>query len=384
MTTHHGLPTADELKRLSARTDNAITIYVPTSPNPRERSVSQVAVKSAFDDAIRRLKQEGSKHALIEQLRAQWQAVDQDAGLWGKLSSSLAIFLAPEVNEVFVLPNQLEPQHQLADYFDLGQLLRSVTFPHEAYAVTLSAKNWSLWHATAEERIAQVELEGDYPTDAAEATHRESIQGRGMNRKLVGDEGKKALLDQYAYRVAEFVGKELTRKGVGRDVPLFVFAADPLLTQFSEHVDRDVIQVAGAADALQADQLDEQVRHGLDQHYARQANAELDRIANMVSAGLVATDLAEISQAATRGLVDTMLFDFTVDIYGRIDETSGDLQRLDAEVTFDNGAPAYDLLSQLALMVLNQGGRVIAVRNSEVSNTVWNSVAVASLRGAIS
>ena len=99
---------------------------------------------------------------------------------------------------------------------------------------------------------------------------------------------------------------------------------------------------------------------------------------------LVATDLAEISQAATRGLVDTMLFDFTVDIYGRIDETSGDLQRLDAEVTFDNGAPAYDLLSQLALMVLNQGGRVIAVRNSEVSNTVWNSVAVASLRGAIS
>lgn len=384
MTTHHGLPTADELKRLSARTENAITIYVPTSPNPRERSVSQVAVKSAFDEAIRRLKQEGSKHALIEQLRAQWQSVDQDSALWGKLSSSLAIFLAPEVNEVFVLPNRLEPQHQLADYFDLGQLLRSVTFPHEAYALTLSAKNWTLWHATAHERIAPLDLQGDYPADAADATHRESIQGRGMNRKLVGDEGKKTLLDQYAHRVAEAVTAELKKRGVARSTPFFLFAADPLLTLYVEHVDRDVIKVAGAADAQQADQLDEQVRQGLDRHYAEQANAHLDRIANAVSSGLVATDIAEISRAATRGLVDTMLFNFTVDIYGRIDQVSGDVQRAaDGAQSFGNGTPAYDLLSQLALQVMNQGGRVIAVRDSEVSHDLWNSVAVARLRGGI-
>lgn len=384
MTTHHGLPTADDLQLLSGRTENAITIYVPTSPNPRERSVSQVAVKSAFDEAIRRLKQEGSKHALIEALRAQWQAVDQDAALWGKLSSSLAIFLAPEVNEVFVLPNRLEPQHQLSDHFDLGQLLRSVTFPHEAYALTISSSNWTLWHATAHGRIAPVELEGDYPTDAADATNRDSIQGRGMNRKLVGDEGKKTLLDQYARRVAEAVTAELTKRTISRSTPVFVFGAEPLLSQFAEHFDRDVIKVQGAADAIQSDQLDEQVRHGLDRHYAEQANDQLTRIANALSSGLVATDLAEIARAANRGLVDTMLFNFTVDIYGRIDEVTGELQRAaDGEQSFGNGTPAYDLLSQLALMVLNQGGRVLAIRDSEVSHELWNSVAVANLRAGI-
>jgi len=384
MTTHHELPTSDDLELLSARTEHAITIYLPTSPNPQERSVARTALKSAFDDAVRRVKEDGAKHGLLESLRAQWQAVDQDQDLWGTLSSSLAIFLAPDVNEVFVLPNNLEAQSQLSDHFDLGQLLRSVTFPHEAYALTLSANSWGLWHATAHARIAPLELEGDYPTDAADATNRETIRGRDKNRSLVGDEGKKALLDKYAHRVAEAVTTELNRRKVGAGTPFFVFAVEPLLSQFTERFDRAVIQVPGAAERLAADQIDDQVRRGLDGHFAEQVNARLSRIADTVSSGLVATDLVDISKAAARGLVDTLLFNFTLDVYGRIDDVSGALERVaEGERTLPDGSPAYDLLSQIAVRVLRQGGTVFAVRDDEVSHLLWNSVAVAHLRGTL-
>lgn len=384
MTTHHQLPSTADLDRLSARTEHAVTIYVPTSPNPRERGVSQTAVKSAFDDAVRRLRQDGASHALVETLRAQWQAVDRDTDLWGSLSSSLALFLAPEVNEVFVLPNSLEPQSQLADHFDLGQLLRSVTFPHEAYALTLSANSWGLWHATAKARIAPLEIAGDHPSDAAAATNRESIRSRDKNRGLVGDEGKKTLLDAYAHRVAEAVTTELNRRSVAADTPFFVFGADPLLSQFTERFDRAVIQVKGAAERLTADHLDEQVRHRLDEVYAERANDRLHAVADTVSGGLVATDLGDIARAATQGMVHTLLFNFTVDIYGRIDEVSGAVERVaEGERTLPDGAPAYDLLSQIAVLVLRQGGDVLALRDDEVSHPIWNSVAVAQLRGTL-
>lgn len=263
MTTHHELPTSADLELLGAQTEHAITIYVPTSPSPQGRGVAQTAVKSAFDDAVRRLKQEDASHGLIETLRGQWQSVDQDSDLWGTLSASLAIFLSPEVNEVFVLPNNLEAQTQLSDHFDLGQLLRSVTYPHEAYALTLSANGWGLWHATAEARTAPLELEGDYPTDAADATNRESIRGRDKNRALVGDEGKKTLLDAYVHRVAEAVTTELNRRGVNAATPFFVFGADTLLNLFTDHFDRPAIQVHGAAERLTAHEIDDRVRERL-------------------------------------------------------------------------------------------------------------------------
>lgn len=384
MSIHHDLPSAEDLKLLSARTEHAVTIYVPTSPSPQERSLSQTAVKSAFDDAVRRLKQDGASHGLVERLRSQWRSVDQDSELWGRLSSSLAIFLAPEVNEVFVLPNQLEPQSQLADHFDLGQLLRSVTFPHEAYAVTISANGWRLWHATALARIAPLGLGEDVPVDAADATHRESIQGRGKNRALVGDEGKKVLLEAYAHRVAEAVSAELNRRDVHPDVPFFVFGVEPLLTQFSERLGREVTQVQGAPDRIGEHQIDGLVRRGLDEHHARQANARLGRIADAVSSGLVATALADIAKAATRGLVDTLIFNFTVDIYGRLDEVSGEVEQAEEDTrTLADGEPAVDLLSQVAVLVLRNGGTVIAVRDHEVAHQIWNSVAVARLRGPL-
>lgn len=385
MTTHHHLPSSEDLEHLSARTEYAVTIYLPTAPSPQERSASQTAVKSAVDEALRQLKQDGAPAGVGEQLRSQWRSVDRDTELWGSLSSSLAIFLAPEVNEVFVLPNRLEPQSQVADHFDLGQLLRSVTFPHEAYALTLSANGWDLWRATAEARVTPLELSGDYPNDAAEATHRDSIRSRDKNRSLVGDEGKKALLDAYAHRVAEAVTTELNQRRVAADTPFFLCGAEPLLSLFTERFGRDVIQVPGAAERLTADQLDEQVRHRLDGLYAERANERLDAIADTVSSGLVATDLGDIARAASHGMVDTLLFDFTVDIYGRIDPDSGAVERVgEGERTLPDGTPAYDLLSQIAVLVLRQGGTVLALRDEEVSHLIWNSVAVAQLRGPLS
>ena len=384
MTVHHEIPTAEDLHRLGAKTENAVSIYIPTTPIPTARRENQLALKTVVDGVTRKLKQHNVDRAVVEGLREQWRQVDQDPDLWAKLSASLAVFLTPTANESYVLPNRLVTSYQVGNAFDIGQLLRSVTYPHEAYAVTVSANEWALWHATAESRAARVTLQGDYPTDAADANNKTSIRGRQHKRRLVGDEGRKVMLDRYALRLADAVKSEFNKRGVGSDVPLFVFATEPLLSMFASQFGAEVIKVAGASDALKPEGIDRSIRDGLDEFYAHQVNLELDGIANETSAGLVAGNVSDIARAAASGMVATLLFNFTADEYGSIDESSGVIRRApEGSRTFPDGTPAINLLSEIAVLVLAHRGRVLAIRGDEASSPAWNHVAVAHLRHAL-
>ncbi|WP_288336622.1 hypothetical protein [uncultured Gordonia sp.] len=365
------LPTLDDLKELGAPRENAITIYAETSPAPDARETSYLNAKSAFDQGIRTLREIGIRHAVEESLRAQWEKVRSDE-VWGRLSRSVAIFLTPDQVEMFALPNRLENQSQVGSYFDLGQIVRAVTASQSAFGLTLSANGWNLWEATATTVATELELSGEHAVDAADATNRATIRDRGHVRRLVGDEGKKVLLEQYAKRVAEAVKAELAPRDPHGERPLFLFAADPLLDLYRNvESTRRVVAVPGAPDELHADRIDAAIRAEMPTLNAERNNAVLDRIADGVSSGLVATDLADISRAATSGAVSTLLYDFTVDVLGSIDTRTG-------EVTVDD--TGHDVLSDIVVTVLDHGGEVIPVRDNEISNSLWNGTAVAGLR----
>ncbi|MGC4932117.1 hypothetical protein ACLQ3C_00320 [Gordonia sp. DT30] len=365
------LPTIDTLEELGTPRENAITIYAETSPAPDARESSYLNAKSAFDNAIRTLRDAGIRHAVEESLRAQWEKVRLDEA-WVRLSRSLAIFLTPDQVNIYVLPNRLENQLQVGSYFDLGQIVRAVTATQSAFALTLSANGWNLWEATATTVATELELSGDHATDVADATNRATVRDRGHVRRLVGDEGKKVLLERYAKRVAEAVKAELTPRDPNGQRPLFLFATDPLLDLYrNAETGRRVVTVPGAPDELRADQIDAAIRAEMPALNAERNNATLTRIADGVSSGLVATDLGDISRAASAGAVATLLYDFTVDVLGTIDPQTG-------AITFDDAG--HDLLSSIVVTVLDRGGDVIPVRDAEISNPLWNGTAVAGLR----
>ena len=240
----------------------------------------------------------------------------------------------------------------------------------------LSSNGWKLWHATATTRAAALELAGSYPTDAADATHRESVRGPQPSNRSTGDEARKQLLETYAKRIADAVDSELGRLDPKGEAPLFLFATDPLLDLYrSAEKRRKIIHVPGGPDELKDFQIDEKIRGRLTGLNAGRTSARLEKIGNDLSAGLVLTDVSDIGRAAAAGAVDVLVYDFVVDILGRIDNTSG-------EVTYAGGdtSDAYDLLSRIGMLVLAGGGEVIAVRRDEVSADVWNGTAVAHLR----
>ena len=373
--TRYQLPDTSDLNRLGEPHEHAITVYAETSPAPDQRENSLLTAKSAVDRALRSIRDKGARHAVEQQLRDRWQEI-AESDLWLRLSRSLAIFIADDFHEVFVLPNALQNQSQVGAYFDIGQLVRAVTTPQEAYALTLSANGWNLWRATASTRAEELPMAGEHPTDVADATNRTTVRDRDHVRRLVGDEGKKVLLETYAKRVYEAVESELGQVDPSSTRPLFLFATDPLLDLYRavDHK-RQIVAVPGSPDTLRPDQIDGAIRESLPAINAKHTNKLVDDIGDGVSRGLVATDIADIGRAAADGAVSTLVYDFTVDILGRLDDANG-------SVTYDDDG--YDLLSRIAVTVLGKGGEVIAVRPEEVTAGIWNGTAVAGLRFALS
>lgn len=369
--TRYQLPDTADLIRLGDRHEHAITVYAETSPAPDQRDNSLLTAKSAVDRALRTIRESGAKHATEEQLRARWTEI-AESELWLGLSRSLAIFIADDFHEVYVLPNALENQSQVGSYFDIGQLARAVTTPQDAYALTLSANGWNLWRATATSRAEELPLREEHAADVAEATNRATVRDRDHVRRLVGDEGKKLLLETYAKRVAEAVESELAQLDPSATRPLFLFATDPLLDLY-QAVDhkRQIVAVPGAPDELRPDQIDDAIRESLSALNAQHTNARVDEIGDGVARGLVATDVADIARAAAAGAVSTLVYDFTVDLLGRLDDATG-------EITYDD--QGYDLLSRIAVNVLDKGGEVIAVRREEITAEIWTDTAIAGLR----
>jgi hypothetical protein len=393
MTVHYELPTTADFAVLAGPHHPAITIYASTSPVVSERERAEVAVKSAFDEAIEQVKSAGAPGPEPEQLRNARRDILADQQLWAGLARSLAIFVAPDFSEVFVLPNQLDDAVHVGSHFTLGQLLRAPSQDQEAYAVAISANEWSLWHATPTDRAAQMTVDPSLPKNADEASNREPgdvgnrrVGGHG-DRGMSEDDRRSGAIDIYAKRVADAVRQELQVHDPDERVPLFVFAAEPTLSQFLERArnHRRLAAVPGAPDRLGPAEIDEALRLQLAELNISEAESALHVLAEG-SAGRVERDLAAIGRLAADGAVETLWFDFTTSVNGTLDQESGAIEFATGNGTGDNlgdGTHAGDLLPQLALLVMAKGGKVVTVRSDDLDGTVWSGPAMAELRFAL-
>ncbi|HEY6801024.1 MAG TPA: hypothetical protein VI121_10295 [Agromyces sp.] len=393
MTVHYELPTTADFAALAGPHEPAVTIYAATSPVVNERERAEVAVKSGFDEAFERLKSMEASGPDVDSIRRTRDEILGDLQLWGNLARSMAIFVAPGFSEVFVLPNQLDDAVHVGSHFTLGQLLRAPSQDQEAYAVAISANEWTLWHATPTDRAAQMPVDPSLPKNVDEAANREPgdvgnrrVGGHG-DRGMSEEDRRPSTLDIYAKRVADAVRQVLLTHDPEERVPLFVFAAEPMLSQFIEraHNGRRIAPVQGGSDRLGPAEIDEAIRHELARLNISEADSALRGLADG-SAGRVERDLAAIARLAADGAVDTLWFDFTTSVNGTLDRESGAVQFATGNGSGENlndGTHAGDLLPQLALLVIARGGKVVTVRGEDLDGSVWSGPAMAELRFAL-
>lgn len=355
------LPTTTDLHDLTDHRDDAsLTIYLPSSPQPHESERIRLQLKSTVAEAAKRLVATGVAPERVRSVIEPLEALDGDHDFWVQQARSLAIFAAPNVLRTFHLANAVKQSLSVSDRFEVGALLRSVSFPHAAFVVTVTERGPRLYSVNATQPTHELPLEG-LPADlhtVLETTAIEDDRSRVGARGATGDRIERQ-------RYCRIIQKSVLAWIEGSDRPLILAANREL-----EPAYRAVNSYPGLADqgitvnpdSLSVAELTERARAILDDLYRAQLAEWAERFEEQRGRDRATADLGHIARAATAGAVEELVFDMDARINGWIDHAG--VLRLDDE---DPDATVR-VLDEIAARVLKSSGTVYAVRAEDLPN----------------
>ncbi len=360
MPTHSNIPTIHELKQLVAwRGPGAVSIYLPTRPDGVNADVERMELANMASEAVTQLKEGGLDRAAVASIEESLEDLIDDEYFWQFQAYTLAAFVNETGVVTYRLPNHLSRSVEVADRFAIKPLLRTFTFPQTAFILALSQGAVRLIQATPDLPPDHIEVP-DLPSDVASAVGLPSIRGRGHVGRVGGSEGQKLRMRQYARKINHALALVLG----GRDLPLVLAGAEPLLSIYRSvnsypHLADEVI--AGNPEERSDGELVDALRPILDRIYAQDLADLQELFGTRQAQGRAVTDVADAARAATIGAVETLLVDIDQVMPGEIDEETGRVTTED-----HNDAHTYGVTDEITRRVLMSGGRVLAVRATEV------------------
>ena len=348
----------------------AITIYASTSPVVSERERAEVAVKSAFDEAIEQVKASGASNRRARRARARHATaiIGRPAALGRPRPIDRDLRLARLQRGVRAAqPARRRVARRLA--LHAGPAAACAEPGPGGVRRAVSANEWTLWHATPTDRAAQMPTSiATLPKNADDAANREAGERRHAPRRRTRRPRRRArrtaaptILDIYAKRVADAVRQELQVHDPDERVPLFVFAAEPTLSQFMERATQPP-PGRRPCRARPTGSAHPRSMRPCASSSPRSTSARPRRPCTdspRAAPGRVERDLAAIGRLAADGAVETLWFDFTTSVNGTLDRESGAIEFATAQRrgrdACSDGTHAGDLLPQLALLVIVEG-----------------------------
>ena len=354
------LPTTDEFRALSrTRADACVSLYVATTPLSQHTDASRIELGNLLKEAARQLTEAGfDRHRLAALQEGVLDLVDDDE-FWRFQAHSLAVLATPDHVATFRLANRLPNLVEVSDRFHLKPLLRALTFPHTAFVLALAEGAVRLIEVLPSGPPVEVKVPG-LPKDAASAAGKSSLGDRSPSGRIVGSEGHKVRLTQYARKVDAALRPVLA----GRHTPLILAAAEPLASLYrlvNSNVDLFPRTIEGNPDRTTDADLATAARLWLDQLYGEEIAAFGQLFAARADQRRTTTDIAVAARAATFGAIESLLVDIDEVVVGTVDEDSG-------AVTFADrpGWASYGVVDEIAGRALATGAKVLGVRKADI------------------
>jgi hypothetical protein len=357
---HIDLPTREECQELAQhRHMPSVSIVLPTTPVTPDTDVDRLQLRALTEEAISQLEAAGTERGAVADLQEAFANLIDDDEFWRFQARSLLVYATPESVITYRLPTSVEPLVAVSDRFHLKPLLRATGFTNNGYVLALADGGVRLIEVAADLPAAPVQL-ADLPADAASAVGKASINDRSPRGRLMGSEGKKVWLRQYARQV----DRALRERLAGRDVPLVLAAVQSLGAIFrsvNTYPHLAAAGIEGNPERLSDGELAQAARSVLDGLNQQRLADWRERFAQRREQGRASTDVAQVARAATFEAVQSLLVDMDQVMDGRIDETDGRIEEAPTA-----GADSYGLLDEIARRVLLSGGEVMAVRKEDL------------------
>lgn len=357
---HIDLPSRSEIERLAIfRGGPAVSLYLPTTPLTQDAQADRIGLKNLLKSAVAEMEAADAPKRAVRAIEDAVEHIIADDDFWVEQANSLAVFATPEAVRTFRLPNKLAVSMEVADRFHIKPLLRSVTFPHNAYLVAISMGAVRLVEVSADLPPHEIKVPG-LPRDAAQALGRRSHTERKGDMLSGESTSEHATLTRYSRTVDQALRPVLS----GHERPLIVVAAEPLASIYRSvssypHLAAEVIP--GSADHTPDHELAAAARGVLDRIYAAQI-AEIGALyAARTTQGRATDDVATAARAATFGAIDTLVVDMDADLPGTVADEDG-------AVTFADKADGvnYSVTDEITRRALQSGARVVSARAADI------------------
>ena len=351
---HTDIPTRGQILDLVSTTEPwCVSVYTPTEVSTPTPDMNRVAFEN---QARRALEQVTDKQARVA-LEEEFEDLIDDQEYWRYQSRTLVVLATPERTRTFRVPNRLEAGATVGDRFDIKPLLRTITFPQDAFVLALSENAVRLVEVTPDEPAQ------DVPVPGLPASLTDHIAQPGMSRsphgRLQGTEGRKVRIRQFCRAVDQALRNVLS----GRDIPLILAAAEPTASMYrsvNSYPGLLAEEIAGNPEHLSDAELATRARTVLDGHYAGELSELRAEFERRRGEGRATSDLSDIARAATYGSVQTLMVDIDTPIPG----TVGDDGSLTFASTGEVDAPG--ILDEISRRALLSDGRVVAVRADDL------------------
>ncbi|MBY8862144.1 hypothetical protein K7711_37115 [Nocardia sp. CA2R105] len=354
---HTDIPTRGEILALVSTVEPwCVSIYTPTEVSAPTPDKNRLAFENQARQALDQITDKEARVALEEEI----EDLIDDEEYWRYLSRTLVVLATPERMRTFRVPNRLEAGVTVGDRFDIKPLLRTITFPQDAFVLALSENAVRLVEVTPDEPAQDVAVAG-LPVSLID-----HIAQPGMSRsphgRLQGTEGRKVRIRQFCRAVDHALRNVLS----GRDVPLILAAAEPTASLFrsvNSYPGLLTEELAGNPEHLADAELAARARTVLDGHYADELSELRAEFEQRRGDGRGTADLSDIARAATFGMVRTLMVDIDTPVHGTVGE--------DGSLTFaaTGQADAPGVLDEIARRVLLSDGRVLAVRAADLPDS---------------
>lgn len=352
-------PTLQDFRSLKAvRADACVSIYLPTTPITQDMDAAIIEVGNQIKAALNQLEATGFDKRRLAALAEQFDDLLDDDEFWRFQAHSLAILATPDSIRTFRLANKLQPLVEVADRFHLKPLLRAITFPHDAFVLAISENDVRLIEIFPDLPPQRLNVP-NLPKDAASAVKVSSLNNRTSMRRVMGSEGQKVRLTQYARMVDAALRPVLA----GRDAPLILAANETVAAIFrsvNSHPNLLPDTITATNDRSTEAEIAAAARPLLDAAYAREIDEVRDLFDKRASDRRTTTDISDAARAATFGAIETLIVDFDEIVHGTVDDETG-------AVTFgEEGPDTYGVVDEIMGRALQSGARVLAARRDDI------------------
>lgn len=352
------LPTDNDVTQLTKHRDAAsVSIYLPSTPITRDVDAVQIALKNAASDAETQLRGLDIHKKLVDDVAKSLEALQSDREFWGFQGNSLAIFVAPGVVRAYRLANSLQNLVAVGDRFDIGPLLRSVTFANGGYVLSVSDGRTRLLELSANAR--PIELDLDLPDELEGVLDDTKYQGRFDRHRADGTTGDRVERERFCRLVQDAVLPHVADSAL----PMILAASQDLEPAYrAVNTYRGLLEhgIDANPEALSVDELNDRARTILDGFYDAKLAGWREEFGTHRSNGLATSQLNEVARAATASGIAELWFDMDFGLEGSIDDTGvvHEVSEPDAE--------SYRIVDEIAARVLRSGGLVKAVRADDL------------------